>query len=274
MQKSTQLISIMAEKGILIYGVCPFRAVENRLIRCRASVRLPDHPKSVIMAAFPYNPAPNENENRIIARYAAVPDYHRSVGRLLSEAGRELSEAFSGHTFEPFVDNSPIPEVWAAALCGMGVIGQNGLLIHPEYGSWVFLGAIVTDLVLEPTGSGTAACVNCGICKRVCPGGAIGGHGVDRNRCLSALTQKKGKLSGQEIEAIKANGLIWGCDRCQECCPLNQKVRPAPLTVVTEHYHPDFTEDASLQPRAWDWRGKAVIDRNINIIKSKMEYGI
>ena len=97
--------------------------------------------------SFPY--AVKDLPKRNISRYAIVADYHIVAMEMLNSISEQLMLEFPGFQFEPFVDNSPIREVHAAVLAGIGVLGKNALLIHPQYGSYVFIGEIVTDLALE-----------------------------------------------------------------------------------------------------------------------------
>ena len=174
---------------------------------------------------------------------------------------------YPSHSFEPFADNSPIPEVYAAALSGLGVIGKNGLLINKTYGSWVFIGEIVTDLELEIKESEIEYCPDCGLCQNHCPGGALS-EWFDKASCLSFLTQKKGELSIEEKNKIKENGLVWGCDSCQEICPCNKDIVIDPfegfLDGISQQYRPD-----DISGRAFEWRGKNVMLRNYDIISNK-----
>ena len=97
-----------------------------------------------------------------LSRYAAVGDYHEIVPQYLKRAVSALEQAFPEEAFVPFTDNSPIPEVRAAALAGLGRIGQNGLLIHERYGSWVFIGEIVTTLPIDAPPHQIRPCIGCG----------------------------------------------------------------------------------------------------------------
>ena len=147
--------------GFDAYGVCDFAAVSERLLPCRAAARLPAGARRVLALLFPYR-FPDDDPSRNLSRYACVEDYHQAGGRVLRALAEDLAILSPGRAFEPFLDNSPLPEVYAAALCGLGVVGDNGLLIHPRYGSYVFIGAIVTDAPLPPTGGAVAACPHCG----------------------------------------------------------------------------------------------------------------
>ena len=170
-----------------------------------------------------------------------------------------------------FVDNSPIPEVYAAAKAGLGVIGENGLLISETYGSWCFLCEIVTDLEVEPTGDQMKRCVGCMACRAACPSKALSNGGVQKERCLSAVTQKKGDLTRQEERLLAQSGVCWGCDVCQEVCPYNKKAKKTHVPAFLSGYQAEYTgeaEDHSFR-RAWEWRPKRVIERNYGITTRK-----
>ena len=78
-----------------------------------------------------------------------VTDYHLIAGEYLQRFCEALRQQFPNNRFEPFTDNSPVPEVRSALLAGLGRRGKNGLLLHPDYGSYVFIGEVVTDLALS-----------------------------------------------------------------------------------------------------------------------------
>ena len=133
--------------GIPLVGAVSFESCFP-LLECRALSRIPKEAKTVFVCGFPYYVG--EFPERNLSRYAIVPDYHKVAGELLENVCSRLREAFPGE-FQWFADNSPIREVDAAVRAGLGVLGKNGLLLHPEYGSWLFLGTIVTDLPAELT---------------------------------------------------------------------------------------------------------------------------
>lgn len=246
------------------YGVCDFKKVRPQLIPCRAASRVPKNAKSILMCIFPYRFP--ESDRRELSRYACVPDYHKAAGDVLEAAARQLQAAFPAFAFVPFIDNSPIPEVRAAASAGLGIIGDNRLLIHPVYGSYVFLGEIITDLQLPPTNAPIIYCEHCGACAAACPGQCLPGD--DRTRCVSAISQKKHDLTDGEIALLQQGGLIWGCDTCQEACPHNQNVKIEPHPCFTD-YVPTLVEpdDPLFATRAYAWRGKTVPYRNKALLK-------
>ena len=187
-----------------------------------------------------------------------------------------MREIWSAQAFSFFTDNSPIREVTAARLAGLGFVGNNGLLISPAYGTYHFIAEIVTDLWLEPSMPMESGCEACRRCLDACPAGALSPAGVDKSRCRSHITQKKGELEDWEWTILEKDSLIFGCDVCQRVCPMNQHLLPTAL--------PEFREDriitvskAELEglserrfqeiygDRAFAWRGKKVLLRNLNI---------
>ena len=252
---------ILRLSGIEDYGFCSFEEA-GELISCSAIKRLPKNSKTIISVIFPYKVKSTPPLN--ISRYAAVCDYHTVCMKILEKAALGLKENFKDYNFTCFVDNSPIKEVKAAALAGLGVIGKNNLLISHKYGSFIFLGEIVTDLEIESESSKILSCINCNKCIISCPTTYLEGKGD----CLSYLTQKK-KITPDEEVILKKNCYIWGCDICQEVCPLNKE---KPLTKIKEFlssYREQFTPEENFEDRAYTWRGEEVIIRNYKILKEK-----
>lgn len=249
--------------GFDAYGVCDFAAVSERLLPCRAAARLPAGPAGCWRCCFP-TAFPTTIPAAIfpLRLCGGLPSGGRRVLRALAE---DLAILWPGRAFEHFLDNSPLPEVYAAALCGLGVVGDNGLLIHPRYGSYVFIGAIVTDAPLPPTGGAVAACPHCGPAPPPVPGGCL--PGGERDSCLSALSQKKGALTPEEEETLRRGGLVWGCDACQEAWSAQPAAVIAPHPCFT-WYRPRMTEEDAedLTGKAYGWRGKAVPLRNLRLL--------
>jgi len=255
-----------------LHGFCSFSGISDSLLPCRGLARLnsvfsSSPPSAVIAVLFPYK---TDSKPGNLSRYARVPDYHTAAGRLLEQAAGELESAFPEYRFLSFIDNSPIPEVRAAALAGLGVVGDNGLLINPAYGSWVFIGTIVTNLPLEIQSSEIRQCHHCGACKTACPGGCIG-TGF-RETCVSRISQIKGSLASEQEELLKKSGMVWGCDCCQDVCPLNSNalISPHPCFEGIK-FSPflSFEDLENLQGKAYGWRGPEVLRRNLNLFKEK-----
>ena len=261
--------NILIKYNLECFGVCHFCDVEKHLIECRAKTLIPNNAQSIITILFPYYIKIGKHN---ISRYAIVPDYHNVCGNILKKISLELSSAFKNYKFVPFIDNSPFPEVMCGVLSGLGAIGDNNLLINEKYGSWVFIGEIVTDLKLKGSKS-YKECLHCGACKAACPGGCLGYGCFNKQNCLSYITQKKGTLEPYEISLIKKSPLIWGCDICQECCPMNLNILETNLPFFKSEIYPNIKpEDYDVLPnRAFHWRPKNVIERNF-IIQNKYKF--
>lgn len=261
MSALTVVRGLAASHGIEACGVCAFDTEKRPLLACRAAARLPENAQSVIVVLFPYRVDTDTPRN--ISRYACVPDYHHAAGAVLADFCRSLSAAFDGEVFEPFVDNSPLREVACAVAAGLGVKGDNGLLISDEFGSFVFIGCVVTTLSL-PTSDVWRECIHCGACAAACPGDCL--PTTSRDTCVSALTQKKGALTEDDTARIRRGGSLWGCDVCQDACPLNRDKRVAPHPCFT-WYDPWLSPSSldDLTDKAYGWRGKVVPLRNLGI---------
>lgn len=224
---------------------------------------------------------------RNVSLYAVPRDYHGYMKELEETVLPKLKECFPAYRYSLFADHSPICEADAAARAGLGVMGSNGLLITPAYGSFVFIGEIVTDADYETVTGDRAPdfpaeppiCEGCGACIAACPAGCRGG---DRAGCLSALTQKKRSLTEEEAAAIRQGGLVWGCDTCQLVCPHNLRVireggnTPIPYFLADRLLRVDNAaleamSDGDFTSRAYAWRGRAVIRRNAELFEYKTD---
>ena len=146
----------------------------------------------------------------------------------------------------------------------------------PIWGSLVFLGELVTDAALDTTGTGQSRidCEGCQRCVAACPTGALHDGLLDTAKCRSAITQKKDSLTPWEEEQIALGGLAWGCDICTLACPHNAHIPITPIGEFTRGVSPVLTEqnlDALLMNRAFSWRGKEVLARNLRILAKPTE---
>lgn len=265
-----------AAAGAAAWGGLPFSelAADMTVEAVQKAEQLCPGPKTVLVAAFPYYAGERAGN---LSLYARGLDYHTVVTGRLNTVCNFLKKKYGNNIFLPAADNSPLPERQAAWRCGVGLRGKNGLVILPPYGTYVFLGTILTDAVLELPPSGPSPdCIGCGRCLSACPGGALGEEGVDLSRCLSELTQKKGELTGEEAALLKAHPLIWGCDCCQRVCPYNAAPALSPLPEFREELVDSLTGSdlegltnrtfrEKYGDRAFAWRGPAPLRRNLEL---------
>ena len=255
----TLLRQKLAAYGIDTLAFLPFE-------RCRVILprRLPDHCRTAALFLMPYHTGAYPERN--VSLYAVPRDYHLFFKTLADDLGPALVRAFPGDTFDFFCDSSPIDEVSAAVDAGLGVRGRNGLLIHEKYGSYVFIGTILTSrtVTVKETEKAPRSCLGCGACERACA--YLAGKG---GACLSEMNQRK-KLDPNELETVRAARVRWGCDVCQEVCPMNRNVPVTPIRFFHESTLPVLTEerlarmdDAAFSERAYAWRGRKTIARNI-----------
>jgi len=160
-----------------------------------------------------------------VSRHALGRDYHVVMRRGLRKLARALREA--GFQARWFVDTAPVMEKVLAARAGLGVIGRHSLLVHPRLGSWVVLGGVLTNAPLIPhvgIGAEAGLCATCDACRQTCPTGAIGREGyLLSHKCIAYRTIEH--IQGEEPTGCEGlAGWLYGCDLCQEVCPLNRGV--------------------------------------------------
>ena len=233
---------------------------------------------TVIMMAIPYYSHACDDPKRNISAYAVPRDYHFYYKQLFERLLAGLRKKFPNNKFAAFADHSPIDELDAAAKAGLGMRGENHLLLTPKYSSYVFLGELITDMDIPCDPCEVIQCEACGRCMQVCPAKECGS-------CLSSLTQKKGELTPREADAILRFGTVWGCDICQEVCPHTQKaIRSgsiySPIAFFEEETISCLTveklqsmSDEDFSKRAYSWRGKDTILRNLQLAEAHQKKG-
>jgi epoxyqueuosine reductase len=196
--------------------------------------------KSILCLGVPYNREPlsirsGKNQNIVgrVARYARGRDYHLILAKRLKRLAAALLNSNLAIEARWFADAGPILERSWAALAGLGEIGKNGCLIHPQCGSYFVLAEILLDTEFPPTNcisrkihnsnQGFGLCGDCRLCLDACPTQALVAPGfIDCKRCLSAYSFEAQGRFPTELHPLK-RACLAGCDICQEICPQNRE---------------------------------------------------
>ena len=191
--------------------------------------RVLDGVRSIVAVGLFYDPglAPiDSRRTAAIARYAGGDDYHD----VMLDRLRALESGLAALVDAPiatraYVDTGPVQERVFAAYAGLGWIGKNTCLIHPRYGSYVFLGVLLTDLALESDAREPDHCGSCTACLDACPTDAFAApYELDATRCISYATiEARGAIP--ESMRVGHGSWVFGCDVCQEVCPWNLRER-------------------------------------------------
>ena len=257
-----------AEKKIEYFAALPYDSL--RVTRPYLTERAGIVPRTAVLFLVPYYFRKGKN----ISSYAVARDYHFYIEEVTDGLSKKLSSAYPEYKFIGFGDHSPIDERHAALSAGLGILGDNGLVINEKYGSYVFIGELLTDasheLLSAAKPSDIRRCEHCGACVSACPTGCLSG----KEECLSDITQKKRELTDAECELMRQIGTAWGCDECQRACPHNAEPAVTPIDFfkteviaeLTSEHAKNMTED-EFRERAYAWRGKNTILRNLDIIK-------
>ena len=227
--------------------------------------------QSVICVALNYYASqqrPEGKEYAKISRYGWGRDYHKVMHKKLKALTNWLLEQGEGIEARYYADTGPVQDkVWAQR-AGIGWIAKNGNVITREYGSWVFLGEVLTNLALTPDTPHTQHCGSCTRCLDACPTGAIAKpFVVDANRCIAYHTIENRAEKLPESITSHLKGWVAGCDICQDVCPWNQRFaketdveefQPYPWNVA-----PKLTELANISDDEWNQRFPASALRRI-----------
>lgn len=188
--------------------------------------------RSALCVTLRYHPLCDEEEPDgdlwpRVARYAHGDDYHLSMEKSLRALAVRIHKAFPGCATRPYVDTGPVLERDLAAAAGLGAVGKNTLLLHPEDGSWFLIGEILLTLDLAADPPLADLCGTCSQCLEACPTGALTEpYRLDSRRCISYWTiEYRGSLP-EEIRP-EIGDWVFGCDICQEVCPLNHDLLAA-----------------------------------------------
>lgn len=190
---------------------------------------LPDA-ASVIVAGVSYNTAaPTSDQVKDprrgwISRYAWGADYHEVMQQQLEKLDSFIKELAGEHYQSRFyVDTGPVLDRVFARHAGLGWFGKNTNLLNQKFGSWIFIGEIITNLTLQVDQPVPDRCGRCHACMDACPTGAfVAPYVLDARRCISYLTiELRGAIPADLRERIGQH--VFGCDICQEVCPWNRK---------------------------------------------------
>ena len=208
----------------------------TRDLRQQVGLKLPGAQSVVVVARNYWSPRPEAPSGTgRVSRYAWGRDYHRALIKPLRQLAAFLDGLAPDARSYASIDSGPVRERPWAARAGVGWIGKHGLVIHPELGSWLFLGTVLSTVALEPDTPAADRCGACHACVDACPTGAIlAPRVVDSRRCIAYHTiENRGEIPARVAAALADR--VFGCDRCQEACPHNRA--------------PHTTDCADLLPR-------------------------
>ncbi|HEY9832549.1 MAG TPA: tRNA epoxyqueuosine(34) reductase QueG [Stenomitos sp.] len=231
---------------------------------------MPEVQSLICVALNYYTPhqRPQGSEYAKISRYGWGRDYHKIMHKKLKALTNWLCAQAEGILARYYADTGPVQDkVWAQR-AGIGWIAKNANVITRDYGSWVFLGEVLTNLALTPDTPHTQHCGTCTRCLDACPTGAITQpFVVDANRCIAYHTIENRRQALPESLVPHLEGWVAGCDICQDVCPWNQRFaqetdvpefQPYPWNVA-----PQLTELATLSEDEWNRRFPASALRRI-----------
>lgn len=219
-------------------------------------------------------PAGKKGERRgIFCRASWGTDYHTVLRDKLKQLESWLQEKVPNVKIESMVDTGALSDRAVAERAGLGWSGKNTSIITPEFGSYVYLGEMLTNIPFEPSVPMEDQCGDCQLCIDVCPTGAIVEAGtLNSKKCIAFLTQTKDFLPNEY--RTKIGNRLYGCDTCQTVCPknkgkinwLHEEFQPDPeiakpllqplLTISNREFKEKFGHVSG------SWRGKKPIQRN------------
>jgi len=227
--------------------------------------------RSVICVALNYytpHDRPNGAQYAKISRYGWGRDYHRILHKKLKALSTWLESQGDDIQARCYADTGPVQDKFWAQQAGIGWVAKNSNVITRDYGSWVFLGEVLTNLELVGDRPHTSHCGTCTRCLDACPTGAITQpFVVDANRCIAYHTIENRAETLPDTITPHLQGWVAGCDICQEVCPWNQRF--AQETDVTDfqpypdNVAPTLVELAEMSDQDYDRRFPASALRRI-----------
>lgn len=201
-------------------------------------------------AAAPPQQILQDPQRGYVSRYALGRDYHKVLRARLQQLADRIEAITGPFGYRAFTDSAPVLEKALARNAGLGWIGKHSNLLHPEAGSWFFIGELYTDLPLplDETFTGDH-CGSCRACIDICPTGAIvAPYQVDARLCISYLTIELRGSIPVELRPLIGNR-IYGCDDCQLICPWNKFAHP----TSESDFNPRYGLDSALLSELFAW---------------------
>ena len=241
-----------------------------------------DSPKTIISIALAYPTLPSKKPERVkgerrgaFARASWGEDYDFILSRRMEALIEYIKSEVNQEdvAFKPMVDTGELIDVRVAERAGIGFVGKNGLLVTKEFGSYVYLGELITNIEFPVDSPVDYGCGDCTRCVDFCPTNALLGNGkMNAQRCLSYQTQTKGFMPKEYRKKI--GHVIYGCDICQQVCPYNKgkdfHLHPE-MEPSVEETHPLLKPLVTISNKefkerfgkmAGSWRGKKPLQRN------------
>ncbi len=228
-----------------------------------------ENASTIISIALPYKTSEPNKAYPYMSKSSMGIDYHKVIKEKLNLLADFISKKYGGKSIV-LCDTSPLHDREIAYKCGIGFYGKNNNIINPLYGSFIFLGELVTDIYIERSISMESRCGDCSLCIKACPSKALEKpFFLNAQRCLSYVTQKKEQLTPEEISL--AGCRVYGCDTCQDVCPYNRKAGECGIKEFSEPvYDPmnmlyqsnkEFMNTFGMTSSGW--RGRKVLTRNL-----------
>ncbi len=241
-----------------MHGTMNYLAEERSRTRRADPKQILPECKSILVLAIPYTLLNKEASGARIASYALGDDYHDALPQKLQAIVTFIEEQL-GHTIPNryYTDTGPVLERELAQRAGLGWIGKNSMLIHPQAGSTFFLAEILLGLELEPDDAFTTDhCGTCTRCLDACPTQCIlPNRTLDSRRCISYLTIELKDNIPEDLRP-KLQDWIFGCDICQQVCPWNRFSLPADSAFETKIPLPILSSDLLLTSVEFNQRFK------------------
>lgn len=204
---------------------------DNLELKYDLSKLLPEAKTVIATAVNYYTPCKHTEPVGKISRHAWGRDYHNLLRSKIKQISQFIEENFNAQNFISIDGGKVFEKVWAER-CGIGWQGKHSIIITPEFGSWVFLGIIITSLEIEPDIPHKDLCGTCRKCIDTCPNAAIAADKtIDLRKCIAYLNIEQ-KINDSTPNS-NFEGYIYGCDICQEACPYN---RHPQSTLISDFY--------------------------------------